>query len=78
MEQRATIKFCVKLKKRATETFEMLRNAYGEESLSRTTVFEWHKMFKEGRESLQDGERKGRPSNSRTEELTEVIKSVWP
>jgi hypothetical protein len=42
-EQRATIKFCVKLKKTATETFAMLKNAYGEECLSRKSVFEWHK-----------------------------------
>jgi hypothetical protein len=27
MEQRAAIKFCVKLKKTATETFEMLKSA---------------------------------------------------
>jgi hypothetical protein len=33
MEQRAAIKFCVTLKKTATETFEMLKNAYGEECL---------------------------------------------
>jgi histone-lysine N-methyltransferase SETMAR len=36
-------------------------------------VFEWHKRFKEGRESLQGDKRKGRPSTSRTEESTEVI-----
>jgi rRNA-processing protein FCF1 len=29
MEQRAAIKFCVKLKKKATETFEILKNVYG-------------------------------------------------
>jgi hypothetical protein len=52
MEQRAAIKFCVKLKKTATETFGMLKSAYGEECLSRTNVFEWHKRFKEGRQSL--------------------------
>jgi hypothetical protein len=46
MEQRAAIKFCVKLKKTATETFDMWKNAYGEECLSRTSVFEWHKTFK--------------------------------
>jgi transposase len=51
----------------------MLKSAYGEECLSRISVFEWHKRFKEGRESLQDDERKGRPSTSRTEESTEVI-----
>jgi hypothetical protein len=40
MEQRAAIRFCVKLKKTATETFEMLKSAYGEECLSRTKVSE--------------------------------------
>jgi transposase len=72
IEQRAVIKFCVKLKKTATETLEMLISAYGEECLSRTSVSEWHKRFKEGRESLEADERKGGPSTSRTEELTEV------
>jgi hypothetical protein len=47
IEQRAAFKFCVKLKKTATETFEMLKSVYCEECLSRTSVFEWHKMFKE-------------------------------
>jgi hypothetical protein len=64
MERRAAIKFCAKLKKTAIETFEKLKSAYGEECLSRTGVSEWHKRFKEGPESLQDDERKGRPSTS--------------
>jgi hypothetical protein len=34
MEQRAAIKFCVRLKKTAIETFEMLKSAYGEECLN--------------------------------------------
>jgi hypothetical protein len=38
MEQRAAIKCCAKLKETTTETLEMLRGAYGEECLSRTTV----------------------------------------
>jgi transposase len=75
MEQRVLNKFCVKLKKTATATVEMLKSAYDEECLSRTSVFEWHKMFKEGRESLEGDERKGRPSTSRTEESTEVIQT---
>jgi hypothetical protein len=48
MEQRAVIKFCVKLKQTATETFEILKSTYGEECLPRTSGFEWHKRFKEG------------------------------
>jgi hypothetical protein len=40
IEQRVCIKFCMKLGKSATETLEMLREASGEHSLSRTAVFE--------------------------------------
>jgi histone-lysine N-methyltransferase SETMAR len=47
MERRRAIKFCVKLKKTVTETFEMLKSTYGEECLSRINVFEWYKRFKE-------------------------------
>jgi hypothetical protein len=44
MKQSTTIKFCMRLKKTTTETFEMLTSAYGEEFLSRTNVFGCHKM----------------------------------
>jgi hypothetical protein len=70
---KSSVYFCVKLKKTATETFEMLTSAYSEECLSRTSLFGWDKRFKDGREPLQDDERKGRPSTCRTEESTEVI-----
>jgi hypothetical protein len=40
MEQRVCMKFCVKLRKSAAEILEMLREAFGEHSLSRATVFE--------------------------------------
>jgi hypothetical protein len=43
MEQGVAVKFCVKLKKMAAETFEILKNVYSEEFLSRTSVFEWRK-----------------------------------
>jgi hypothetical protein len=49
MERRTAIEFCVKLKKTATETSEMLKNAYVDECLSRTDVFEWHKRFQEAK-----------------------------
>jgi hypothetical protein len=51
MEQRAAIKFYVKLKKTATETFEMSKIAYDDECLSRKSVFEWYKCFKSSSES---------------------------
>jgi superfamily II DNA/RNA helicase len=41
IEQRVCIKFCVNLGKSATKTLEMLREAFGEHSLSRTAVFNY-------------------------------------
>jgi hypothetical protein len=46
IEQRVYITFCVKLGKSATETLEMLYEVFGEHSLSRTAVFEWHSRSK--------------------------------
>jgi hypothetical protein len=40
IKQHFCIKFCVKLSKSDTETLEMLHEAFGEHSLSRTVVFE--------------------------------------
>jgi hypothetical protein len=42
IEQHVCIKFCMKLSKSATETPEMVHKAFGEYSLSRTVVSEWH------------------------------------
>jgi hypothetical protein len=51
IEKCVNIKFCVKLGKSATETLEMLSEAFGEHSLSWTAVFEWHSRFKARRVS---------------------------
>jgi hypothetical protein len=58
--ERVNIKFLVKLKKSATETSQLLTEAYGEDCMSRARVFEWHKRFSEGRESVKDDDRPGR------------------
>jgi hypothetical protein len=36
--------------------FNLLCEANGENILSRAHVFEWHKMFSEGRDDVEDGE----------------------
>ena len=61
-EQRFAVKFCVKLGKSTTETFAMLNTAYGDVAMKRATCFRWHKRFKNGRLSVEDDERSGRPS----------------
>ncbi|XP_046145615.1 protein GVQW3-like [Osmia bicornis bicornis] len=63
-EQRICVKFCVKLKKTFTETFQMLREAFGDECLSRSRCHEWYGRFKEGRTSSADNPRSGRPTTS--------------
>ena len=41
VEQRYSVKFIFKLGKSASETFELLKQAYGDDDLSRTRDFEW-------------------------------------
>jgi transposase len=65
MEQQVNTKFCLKLGKTPTEINEMLHTVCGDEGLSRSSVFEWFKLFKEGCEDLQDDPRSERPSASR-------------
>jgi hypothetical protein len=63
----------MKLSKSATNTLEMLREAFGEHSLNQTMVFEWHSWSKAGRVSVEDDERSGRPStNKRTENVERI------
>ena len=38
----------------------MLQTAFGASCMNRASVFEWHKRFKEARESVRDDERCGR------------------
>jgi hypothetical protein len=76
IEQRVCIKFCVKLGKSATETVEMLCEAFGEHSLSRAAVFEWHSRFKADRVSVEYDEHSGRPSTSKTTENVEKIREL--
>ena len=57
LEERYAIKFCFKLGKNTTETYGMLQTAFGASCMNWAWVFEWHKRFKEGRESVRDDER---------------------
>jgi transposase len=45
----------------------MLRTAFSDDCLSQAVVYQWVKQFKEGRESLKDDPRPGRPSTAHNE-----------
>ena len=69
-EEKYAIKFCFKLgKNAATETYGILQTAFGASCMNRASVFEWHKRFKEGRESVRDDERCGRSKEVNIQEL---------
>ena len=69
LQEQYAIKLCFKLGKNATETYEMLQTAFGASCMNGASVFEWHKRFKEGMESVRDDERCGRSKDLSTPEL---------
>ena len=75
LEEQYAIKFCFKLGENATETYGKLQTAFGASCMNRASVFEWHKRFKKGRESVRDDERCGRSKELRTPELIGQIKN---
>ena len=69
LEERYAIKFCFKLGENATGTYGMLQTAFRPSCMNRESVFEWHKRFKEGKESVREDERCGRSKEVNTPEL---------
>jgi len=53
MEQGVCIVFCQKLGKTCTETYNMTKMAFREDSMSHTQVFEWFCHFQEGETSVE-------------------------
>jgi hypothetical protein len=77
IKQCINLKFLAKLKKKKlTECFQLLKEVYGDNVMSCTQVFEWHKRFMEGWEEVEDDEHLGRPSTSKTEEKVEKISEI--
>ena len=45
-----------KLGKNVTETYGILQTAFRPSCMNQASVLDWHKRFKEGTESVRDGE----------------------
>ena len=75
-EQRICIKFCFKIGKTATETYQLLQQAYGEDAVGRKPVFDLFRRFKEGRTSVEIDPRSRRPSTSRNEEIIAKVGTI--
>jgi transposase len=57
----------VKIGKSASETLALLTLAFGEYAMKESSVLEWHRRFKEGREDAQDDPRRGQPKTQGTD-----------
>ncbi|VDK38577.1 unnamed protein product [Taenia asiatica] len=74
--QRACIKYFARNGYTATKTLEVIQKAFGDHTLSKTRVFHWHKMFREGRERVEDEPRSGRPSTSTDERHIAQVRNL--
>jgi len=75
-KQRICIKFCFKIIKTATEMYQLLQQAYGEDAMGRTQVFDSFRRFKEGRTSDESDSCLGRQSTSRNEEMIAKVRTI--
>ena len=57
-----------------SETFRLMQQVYSSQCLGHTAVFEWHKCFLEGRETLEDDKKSGRPILVRIPEMIEKVR----
>ena len=76
--QRSIIFFLLKENREGAEIHQRLENVFGDRAVSKKTVYNWIEKLKQGRDSLEDDSRSGRPSTSvnqhsiaRVEELLE-------
>jgi len=61
------MKFCFKLQKRAKETQKMLKLVYGDAAVTMKMVYKRFERFHNGCELVEDEERSGCPSTSKTQ-----------
>ena len=53
-----------------------MQQAYGEDAMGRTQVFDWFRRFKEGRTSVESDPQSGRPSTLRNEEMIAKARTI--
>lgn len=75
IEQRVVIKFLVKSGKTNAEIRNMLSAVYGNNTMSRSTLYEWIGRFREGRTSVTDDAREGRPVTARSNEKVAAVRT---
>ena len=68
-EQRVIIKFYVKLGKSVSEIKTDLEKVYRDSALKKSGICKWIRRFREGRDTVNDDPKSGRPSTSVTDKI---------
>jgi len=66
----------MKIGKSASETLALLTVACDEYAMKKSSVFEWRRRFKEGREDVQDDPRIGQTKTQRTDANVERVRTL--
>ncbi|KAG5313020.1 SETMR methyltransferase, partial [Pseudoatta argentina] len=74
-EIRSVIRYLVWKEKTPVEVYNEVKTAYGDKGMNRTSVFKWCREFKNGRTSVHDDQRSGRPSIL-TDDIVEKIENA--
>ena len=76
LEQWSAIKFCEANQKSRQITFEMLKAAFGNNAMKKTSLYKWYSKFEHGDTSVTDEPRPGHPLFISTKKLKHS-KSCW-
>ena len=76
IEHRTVIKFLTKQGKNVQTITEEMSSVYRESCPCKTMVYKWHRLFKQGRESLEDDPRPGRPIEVTTPEIIAKVEKL--
>ena len=58
------------------ETYQLLQQAYSEDAMGCTQVFDWFHQFKEGRTSVESDPHSGQQSTLRNEEMIAKARTI--
>ena len=75
-EQRAFIKACTLLGEKPVDIYEKLVKVYSYDALAYSTVRQWVRQVKEGREDIEDEARSGRPKSASTSGTIAIVEEL--
>ena len=76
LEQRGVIRFLLAESVKSCEILSRMQRQYGPSCMSRANFYKWVQAFKDGRESITDDLRSGRPVNVSTPEAVQAVEDL--